>query len=243
MVWVQVVPLQVLPVLKVLMDMVHRLIKVVSLARLVFEILRNCDFFLLSFFFSERPLGSTDLGSQPQIAANHQLQNAGHHAQPNYPYPSPVPQPSSASGSRVARPSRLNTVYPNNQSPHSHLSVGQMAQQQQLHLQQQAQRMHVQQQQQQQMVVQQQQQQIMQQQQQLQQQQQQLQSQQQSGNHLPNGHSSSHNKRRRISDGDADEDGADEEGADGEDTTPYCFCQRPSFGEVSRILLISYNDR
>lgn len=38
-------------------------------------------------------------------------------------------------------------------------------------------------------------------------------------------------KRRKHDDGpEAEEEG--EEGADGEDLTPYCFCHRPSFGEV-----------
>jgi len=38
------------------------------------------------------------------------------------------------------------------------------------------------------------------------------------------------NKRRR----EQEEEAETAEEGDGEDLTPYCFCARPSFGEVSR---------
>lgn len=65
-------------------------------------------------------------------------------------------------------------------------------------------------------------------------QQQQLQSQSQSlaqQQQIASSHHHVQKKRRKNEDDGTDEEG-EEEGVDGEDSTPYCFCQRPSFGEV-----------
>lgn len=151
----------------------------------------------------------------PQYPAQMQ-QNPAHHPHPNTAYAYPSAAAGAAAASRGPRPSRLSNVYPTIQGQHPQANMGhpqqqqqQQQMQQQQHMQQMQQQMH---------------------------RQQQAQSQQQQAppphsNHHP-GHSVQ--KRRRHDDGEAEDDDGGEEGADGEDLTPYCFCQRASFGEVSR---------
>lgn len=173
------------------------------------------------------PLILEKLSSLPflgQYTGHHQQQQQnGQHAHQNgYPYSSPASQ--SGSAARGARPSRLATVYPIPQGngQHSPHNANQLAQQQHQHLQQ-AQQIQLQQQQQQQML--------------RQQQQQLLQQQQQQQHSHHQAHSNGTKQRRRNTEGEAEEE-ADEGEADGEDQTPYCFCQRPSFGEVRSFVFL-----
>lgn len=140
----------------------------------------------------------------------------GAHAGQPYGYQNGTPLASAAS--RQPRPSRLSNVYP--QAPQPLQNVGHMQAQQQQHIQAQQERLQSQQMQAQRAAL------------------QAAQNQQLQAAHLaqqnpqhPSPGSNHSQKRKRVDD--QDEDAGDgEDGGDGEDLTPYCLCQRPSFGEV-----------
>lgn len=52
------------------------------------------------------------------------------------------------------------------------------------------------------------------------------------------GGSNQHTQKRRKKEEEGTDEEIEEEGVEGEDSTPYCFCQRPSFGEVRLIIII-----